>query len=71
MATREHEIPPGALDRFAVGKARPAERRLITLHLLAGCPVCQERLRTAGFPAGIQLPKGAYDAAFAAAAAEV
>ncbi|MGH7754221.1 MAG: hypothetical protein ACREN5_15555, partial [Gemmatimonadales bacterium] len=71
MATRDHEIPPGALARFAAGKARPAERRKVTLHLLAGCPVCQERLRAGRFPTGAQPPPGAYDAAFAATAEEV
>ncbi|HVF58574.1 MAG TPA: tetratricopeptide repeat protein [Thermoanaerobaculia bacterium] len=71
MATRDHEISPGALDRFAAGRARPAERRKIALHLFAGCPVCQQRLRAAGFPAAPAPTPEAYDAAFAAAAEEV
>lgn len=66
MGFREHEIPPGALDRFAVGRARPAERQKIALHLLAGCPICRERLRPVAFPERSDPPEGAYDAVFAA-----
>jgi tetratricopeptide (TPR) repeat protein len=63
----EHDIPAGALDRFAAGRARPGEGRRILTHLLAGCSICRERLHPAGFPTGQPAPAGAYDAALAAA----
>lgn len=71
MATRDHEISPGALDRFAAGRARPAERRLITLHLLRNCPVCQERLRATAFSTKPEPPSEGYDGAFTATAEAV
>lgn len=67
-----HAIPPGALERFAAGKAAPAERRGVIGHLLDGCPECQRWLRRQVWGlAGewCEPPAGAYDHAFAAAGA--
>lgn len=62
-----HEVPPGALARFAAGQASEAEQRLIGRHLLARCPVCAAGLRARGWSVGHAKERapGAYDAVFA------
>ncbi len=75
-----HEPSLAIVRRFAAKQATPAERAAVLDHLLAGCAVCQRRLRLAGWhgpdreaalspgrKAAPGLPAGAYDEAFAAA----
>ncbi len=63
----QHEVPPGALGRFAAGRASEAELRLIGRHLLARCPVCRAGLRARSWSLGHAKERapGAYDAVFA------
>jgi tetratricopeptide (TPR) repeat protein len=63
----QHEVPPGALGRFAAGRASATEQRLIGRHLLARCPVCRAGLRARSWSLGHARERapGAYDAVFA------
>jgi hypothetical protein len=47
----EDEIHPAQeqIERFLLGAGSPDERQLVVLHLVRGCPDCQEMARAAWY----------------------
>lgn len=40
----DHPITENCLERFAIGRATPAENRSMVAHLLKGCSACSRKL---------------------------
>jgi hypothetical protein len=40
----DHPVSESCLERFAFGKASPAENRSLVAHLLKGCSLCSRKL---------------------------
>lgn len=40
----DHPVSESCLERFAFGKASPAENRSLVAHLLKGCSACSRKL---------------------------
>lgn len=58
----DHQISDESLKRFAVGASSRQENRSIVAHLLRGCAVCAEKVRSQVRP---EIPEDAYDSVLA------
>lgn len=58
----DHPISQRCLERFAIGRATPAENRSLVAHLLKGCSACSRRLAALLCP---EIQPAAYDVVFA------
>lgn len=58
----DHPISENCLERFAIGRATPAENRSLVAHLLKGCSACSRKLATLLRP---EVQPASYDRVFA------